>query len=374
MESKYYENIIYVRDKKTNTIIIPERCKINKIASIYSNTKQPIFKLIIDDTPISRNNTYTVKYKCMSCSLESEITLNLYMRKVNKNITRCDACRNKDNIKCKAHSEFMKNNATAIITGDYTNQPVRVKKLTLDEHLDKSKLDWDNECDEFKERYFMRHLTQDEFQRISDKIVSINNDKFNDIENWIYHPYYRVYNQSRYTPMLINKENKCSEKPLYIKFKCDNCDSLFIHRDIYIVKNHYKLYCQTCSLTNKTFRIRKLALKNGDKIMWQSIPERRFIEWCISNNIIIKNGPQLPYTFKEKTHIYRVDFELPHFKMLIEIKDNHCWHIKQVESGKFGCKDKAAKDWCIKNNYTYHVIFPKTLQKLKDSILSSISL
>ena len=110
MESEYFNNIIHIRDKNKNVITSKDRCSIKKITSIYSNTKTPIFKLIIDDTPISRNNTYTVKYKCQTCNCEKEITLNLYIRKINKNVIHCDTCKNKDEDKCKKQSEFMKKN------------------------------------------------------------------------------------------------------------------------------------------------------------------------------------------------------------------------------------------------------------------------
>ena len=43
--------------------------------------------------------------------------------------------------------------------------------------------------------------------------------------------------------------------------------------------------------------------------------------------------------------------------------------VNDVETGKFGAKELAAKEWCIIHNYTYHVVFPKNLQKMKDSIL-----
>lgn len=373
MESQYYNNLIYIRDKKTNDIITKDRCSIEKVSSVYSNTKLPIFKLIIDKLPISRNNTYTVKFTCQTCNLEKEITLNLYMRKVNNNTTRCETCKNKNEIKNKKQSIFMKENASSIISGNYITHKTPVKTQSLEKHLEISNNDWDQEFDEFKNQYFLRNLTFDEFERIRDKIISINNDKFTNVNDWFYIPNYRVYNQTRYTPMLIHNNDRCSEKPLYIKFKCDNCDSLFIHRDLKIVKNQYKILCQTCSLTNKTFRLRKKILKNGEHIMWQSIPERRFIDWCESHEIDIKNGPNIPYTFNEKSHTYRVDFELPNCKMLIEVKDNHCWHKRQVESGKFTAKENAAKEWC-NNNYKYHVIFPKTLQKFKDSILQYKSL
>jgi len=376
MESNYFKHIIYIRDKIDNVIILKDRCSIQKITSLYSNTKEPIYKLIIDTKPISRNNTYTVRYNCHTCNIEQEITLNLYMRKVNKNITRCDTCKNKDETKCKNQSDFMKENVTHILEGSYTKLDVKikVKSLSLNKHLEKSITDWEQEESEFKEKYFLYHLTLDDYERFQNKIISINNDKFMNISDWTYFPTYRVYNQSRYSPILIHKSDNLCEKPIYIKFKCDNCDCPFIHRDIEVIKNHYKLLCQECSLTNKVFCLRKYTLKNSSTIMWQSIPERRFIEWCEENNIEIKNGPKIEYTFNNKIHSYRVDFELPTYKMLIEIKDNHCWHKEQVASGKFEAKTTTANEWCKKYNYTYHVLFPKTIQKFKDSILKQVSL
>jgi len=370
MESQYLTNIIHIRDKNTNALVLKDQCTIQKITSMYSNTKQPIFKLIIDSTPISRNNAYIVRFKCHTCDIEQEITLNLYMRKVNKNVTRCEACKNKNEEKCKNHSEFMKQNATNILSGTYNKVLTKVKQTTLEQHIEKSLTDWNEEDDDFKERYYLYHLTQQDYDRIRTKIVSINHGKITDIENWNYFPTYRIYNQTRFTPMLVHKHESLVEKPLYIAFKCDNCDVEFIHRDLEVVKNNLKILCQTCSLTNRTFHLRKKTLKNGEHIMWQSIPERRFIEWCEEHNIMIKNGPKVEYIFHEKPHMYRVDFELPDKKLLVEIKDNHCWHKEQVESGKFQAKETAAKNWCSTNNYTFHVIFPKTLQRFKDSILN----
>lgn len=371
MESNYFINMIHVRNKKDNSIVVKERCSIQKITSMYSNTKEPIYKLVIDNIPISRNNTYTVRYTCQTCSLLQEITLNLYMRKVNKNILRCDACKNKDETKCKNQSDFMKQHAIHVLGGTYTrtDSKVKVKSINLKMHLEKSLLDWEQEDDDFKEKYFLYHLTNDDFERFQSKMISINNDKFMNIADWNYFPNYRVYNQTRYTPMLIHKTDDCCEKPLYIKFKCDNCYDAFVHRNIEVIKNHHKLLCQDCSLTNKVFCLRKYMLKSDTAIMWQSVPERRFIEWCEENNITITNGPKIEYIFNDRTHIYRVDFELPQYNLLIEIKDNHCWHKQQVESGKFGAKESSAKEWCKIHNYTYNIVFPKTLQKMKDSIL-----
>ena len=141
-----------------------------------------------------------------------------------------------------------------------------------------------------------------------------------------------------------------------------------MHRDLEIVKNKLKLFCKDCSFTNKTFRIRQLVLKNNEIIMWQSVYERRFIEWCEEKNIPIQNGPKIPYMFQEKEHSYRVDFMLPQHKKIIEMKDNHCWHTGQVESGKFAAKNKCANEWAQTNGYTFHVVFPKTLSDFKTTL------
>lgn len=370
MESEYFNSIVTIRDKQNNTQISVDECSIQKISSAYSNTKVPIHKLIINNKPISRNNTYVICYKCLTCNIESEITLNLFMRKINKDIRRCEACRNKNEDKCKAQSKFMKENIHKIIAGEYTISENKVKSKSLDDHIKTSMLDYDAEDDDFKNMYTLRHLTTDDFMRIQSRIISIGNDKVCSLDEWSYFPTFRIYNQTRYTPMLIHKTENRTEKPIYIKFKCDNCECLFTHRDLEVVKNHIKILCQSCSLTNRTFHLRKMTLKNGISIMWQSVPERRFIEWCELNDIRVQNGPKISYMFKDTSHTYRVDFELPAHKLLIEIKDNHCWHNEQVKSGKFGAKESAANDWCKSNQYTYHVVYPKTIQQFKNSILS----
>ena len=370
MESTYFKSIVSIRDKKDNSNVPLNICLIQKISSIYSNTKIPIYKLIIDNKPISRNNSYLVLYTCQTCNIQNEITLNLFMRKVNKETKCCENCKNNEEEKCKNQSQFMKENIHKIRSGDYIKEVIKVKSNSLEEHLKKSNEDWNLEDESFKEHYFINHLTDEDYIRISPKIISISNDKIQSLSEWIYFPTYRIYNQSRFTPMLIHKTENRTEKPNYIKFRCDNCEGEYVHRDIELVKNHLKLLCQQCSLVNKKFNLRKKTLKDGTSILWQSIPERRFIEWCEENKIKIKNGPTVLYTFKEKQHKYRVDFELPDKKLLIEIKDNHCWHNEQVKSGKFKAKELSAIEWCKIHYYKYHVIFPKTLQKYKDSILS----
>lgn len=367
--NKYLDSIISIRDKVTDKSIYYKTITIDPIVAKYSNTKTPIYKLVIDGKPISRNNTLVVKYTCITCNAQQEITLNLYIRKINKEGTNCVLCVNQDENKRTTHSNFMIENSKEIIKGTYINTDNSKKSLDFDDYLELSSTSWMNEDDDFKNQYFLKHLTIDDFERIRPFIIGIGNEKIKNISEWKYFPYYRIWNQTRYTPIIINPLMKTIDKLKYITFECQNCNSHFINRDIEIQKNHIKIFCKDCSFSNRTFSIKNIILKNGNKILWQSIPERRFIEWCDENNIAIKNGPTIEYFFENNVHKYKVDFELPTDKLLLEIKDNHIWHKNQVTSGKFSKKEECAKKWCVEHNYKYILAFPKTMSKLKELLL-----
>ena len=47
--------------------------------------------------------------------------------------------------------------------------------------------------------------------------------------------------------------------------------------------------------------------------------------------------------------------------MVIELKDNHIWHKKQVESGKWEKKENGAKQYCNINGLKYVLLFPNDI-------------
>jgi hypothetical protein len=365
--NKYLESIIYIRNKDNNNVLNYKKIDIQPCIAKYSNTKEPIYKMILDDTPISRNNNLIIGYQCITCMQKQEITLNIFIRKVNKKGERCSACVNLEEEKCKNHSGFMRGIAQ---TGNIEkSEKIKVKSLPFNDCVNLSATEWNAESDDFKNAYFIKHLTIDEFENRRSAIKGINNKKITDISDWVYMPNYRIWNQTRYTPMLLNYKTQSIEKPLYISFSCENCENEFIHRDIEIIKNKLKLLCNSCTLCNKTFRIRSMKV-NDVKVLWQSVPERRFIEWCVSNNVQIKNGPKIEYNVNNKNHIYKVDFELPELNLLVEIKDNHHWYKKHIANGVQEAKEVCANEWCEQNGYEYHIIFPKTLSAIKEYILN----
>ena len=82
-----------------------------------------------------------------------------------------------------------------------------------------------------------------------------------------------------------------------------------------------------------------------------------FIKKCEENKIRILNGFDIKYHFNESEHIYKVDFFLPEHKFLIEIKGNHIWHRKQIETGKWNAKENAAVNYAKINDLHFKLLF-----------------
>ena len=362
----YKKAIISVRDKKDDKDLSDKPRDIEFMTHMYSNTKTPTPRFIMEGEPIKRNNSLIVGYDCLNCGIRQEITLNLYIRKVKNGIVRCDACKNLDEKKRADQSLFMKGER------EVESKPESIKwvDLSLETRLEMSQKDFDMEDDDFKKSYNLVHLTNDEFDRIKPKINSIGNGKIKDMSSWEYFPYFRVWNQSKYTPMLVNRTSGIVEKPCYITWDCDNCESSFVNRDLEVQKNRLRILCPDCGFCNRTFKIKSMNTPWG-KIKYQSQYEYRFINWCIDNLIIIKNGPVIEYIWKEIPRKYIVDYQLPEYKKLIELKDNHVWHKIQVESGKWGAKEMCAMKWCEENSWEYEIVFPKTMSSWKEKMLKS---
>lgn len=61
---------------------------------------------------------------------------------------------------------------------------------------------------------------------------------------------------------------------------------------------------------------------------------------------------------------------MPEYKFQIEIKDNHIWHRKQVENGKWKMKENAAEKYCSENNMSYKILFPNEIDLFFDNLLN----
>lgn len=358
---KLINNINYIIDG--NNKIQYNKIDCIKLVSKYSNTNIPIYKLKIDDKVISKNNSFTVSYNCILCNRENIVSLNNVTKKINKNIIMCRICKELDAEKQQNQSNFMiKNNPQFGSYKKMEKQPKTVLEIISD-----SESEFNNMSSDFIDDYYINHLTVDEFDYIKSKIISIQNGKFKDIDNFKYCPVVKCNNQARHIPMLYDIKRDVLEKIQYVTFKCEKCQNEFCNRDLEIQKNKIKIYCKNCTFCNNTFKIR--AAKNciNDTITYQSKLELKFINFCNDNKIIIENGPAINYEWNNKNRKYIVDFYIPKLKMLIELKDDHIWHKQQIDNGMWKAKmDKV--DELIKNNsYSeYLLIFPKNyVEKIK---------
>lgn len=332
----YKKAIICIIDRKNNIEI--NDFDIVLIKSKYSNITNPIYKIMVNNIVISRNNNFLIKYKCLTCDDIRIITLNLYEKKVNKNSKLCYGCSN-------------------------FNRDMGKKYI-------KPKIEFNDMPDDFINLYWTKHLTNDEFINIIDKIISIQNDKYNnDYINkfMIYDPYKHINNQQYFYPMLYDKNNNVYEPIINIKFKCENCDMIFITKNLQSIKNKVKMLCKNCSFSNYTFKI-----KYYNKIRYQSQLEFRFIRFCMENNINIQNGPVIEYYWNGSKHKYYIDFLLPDYQILIELKDNHIWHKHQINNNRWQCKESSAIQYANDSGLKYFLIFPKDIMKLKKTLSSLI--
>jgi len=357
-------NIVFIQDKKTKKNIDYNNIIAENLIAKYSNTKKPIYKLKIDNKLISKNNSFIVKYKCISCTSYHTVAFNNISKKINKNIIKCRICKELDNEKRKKQSQMVLNKHLS------NDVPIEILKINNTEFIKISNSEFNEEETEFQHNYFRRHLNLDEFDRIKNKIISIQNNKFTDISQFQYISTLKIHNQTKYTPYLYNISNDTFEKIKYIQFKCDVCGNTFINRDLYIQKNKFKILCQDCNFTNNIFKIRNTKNCNNEKITYQSKLELKFIAYCNKNKIQVKNGPKINYIHDSKQKKYIVDFYLPQLDSLIEIKDNHCWHKENKKNGKWDAKINAVEKLLYEKKYSeYILIYSNELEKKCNLIL-----
>jgi hypothetical protein len=363
-------NIIKIYNKDTNEIFYNKNTdninnNINFIKYKHKNSNtEAIYKLKVNDMIINKNNKFMIEYNCITCNKLNIFRLNNIVRKVNRNITKCQQCVNScpnkiNNQKITLFNTLDKknNNNNININIDISNNLNKEQQ-----YINDSNNEFNEEDSDFQDMYFSKHLTNEDFNRIKDKIISFQNDKFKNIQNFIYISNAKINNGTKYNPRLYDINRKVFEKPIYIKFKCENCENDFIHRDLYIVKNKYKILCKYCSLCNNSFKIRTFHNILNQKITYQSKLELNFIKKMNDLNILIENGPKINYSFNSKNRKYIVDFYIPSINTLVELKDDHIWHKEQIKNGIWKAKmDKI--DELLKNNiYTrYLLIYPKNL-------------
>jgi len=335
----------------------------------YSSKKNSIYHITLNDKHLSKRDAFHIKYNCITCDATHIVGTTQFLRKINKCSYRCGECVNKEEAKRLNHSYYL----SCLDNKDTKNvQRVPEKSLTLREQKEESELLFDEYDDDFKNTYYSYHLTNEDYKRISKNIISLQNGKYK-IEDLEYWSVFKTNNQMLFSGVFYDNTNDLIIKANQPIMRCDNCGNDWRAKTLEKYKNCYKILCSSCTLCNKTFKIRSTKNCVNDSLLYQSKLELNFINWCNNNGFIVKNGPMIPYVFQGIVRKYKVDFMIN--DLLIEIKDNHIWYRNDIKSGKNEAKINAVKEEIQKGNYKeYYLITPdiwvNTLKTIKQHIKS----
>jgi len=330
--------------------IIPKNIETINLLSKFSSTKIPTVKIKINDSIIlDRNDKLT--YTCPNCQNEIEILVGKFLKKESEN---CRVCKEKDIDKRNKQSEYIKKSFKEFNRVVGKNRDIiKFGDLTTEQLIELSDKLFSEESLEFKSDYIKKTISENEFNSIRQFIIKIGGIDIVDNDDIKYFRFIKNTNQTKYScKVLVNDRLHLLDK---CEFICQMCNDKFTGRNI-LNKYNNGILCRDCSFSNKTFKFKYTLNINGDKVVYQSSPELKLIKHYNSMGILIKNGPRIEYNFNGKERIYKVDFEVRSNKMLIEVKDMHIWHRKEVESGKWEAKELAARKWCDENEYLFYLI------------------
>lgn len=332
--NEYINNIINITYIDDDTIIDDiSNIKFDFYKDKYSSTTS--IRLLINNKPI-QTKKFKIKYKCLTCKNIHDILLKKFLLKNNK---YCKNCKESDIIKRNNQSLRFENK----------------EKWLENKQIKDVKKSYDNMPNIYKIKYGKTHLNISEFNNIKHNINNVDGILFIP-DNWLYIYAHPINNQFKFAPKLFNITSNKYYNFNNIKFKCECCDNIFNKNKS--LKGKIKILCPTCTYTNKTFKIRHTTNINNEKILYQSKLELQFIEECNKKHIIINNGTHIDYFFNNKRCVYRIDFILPEYNQLIEIKDNHIWHLNQLKNGKWDAKMLATNEYIKKHNLYYDILFP----------------
>jgi transcription elongation factor Elf1 len=340
------KSIIDVICIETNKFVIG-KFKIDEFKNKFSNLDNPIKTLFVNNLPLN-GRKYKTKYLC-DCGNTNTILLHKFL---NKKKLICPKCRETEDKK-RRHSELLRSK-------NFVKKEKIKQKLTIEQQIELSKINFNLENQIFKNNFFLKNITESEFNNVVKHISKVNGISIND-EKIIFIPYLKTNNQSKYSQYIFIGDKKTLLNN--VSFVCQNCNLEFPStRRVKTKVMNKKILCKACSLSNKTFKIKKYINIYGDIITYQSQLEKKFIDECENIGIKVLNGNLIKYVHNNVNHTYRIDFYLPDFNYLIEIKGNHIWHRNQIKTGIWKSKQTSAEKFAKKNNNTYKLLFQEDIE------------
>lgn len=230
----------------------------------YNNIKFIEKTFYIDNKRVCRNNKYSVEYHCFTCNRQNNVILNTFISKVNRGIKNCNMCSGFYECNIKMEEQYGKN-------------------------------------------YFIKYPTKKEMELHWDKILSIQKEKFNgqSMDEFEYYPAIKVKNSNSFQPFFKDLKRDIFEKPINLKFKCENCENIFYVKDLTCIKNKLKIFCNKCSNLGDIKSTKIFKMKNciGENIIYFNNFQKRVIKYFNKNGILIEKkgeyykAPDLDKTF-----------------------------------------------------------------------------
>lgn len=228
-------------------------CILKNVTEIKSKTNQNIsyntlsfnHNMYIDGKKISKRCSHRVVYKCPNCNNICVIRLSTLSDKLKRGYQGCKYC---------YHDETKQDNIPNMIS-----------------YVDKE--------------YFKKELTIDEFERIKDKIVSIQH-KFT-VDDLEYIPIKQV--GKTITSLFYDTKREVYEECTHIDCRCEQCLTTFTIQNLNELKNQYKILCNNCK------RIKTLQFGVYKNVIYKTKFEYKFIKLCLDNDIIIVNHEEKLY-------------------------------------------------------------------------------
>jgi hypothetical protein len=104
-------------------------------------------------------------------------------------------------------------------------------------------------------------------------------------------------------------------------------------------------------------------IKNYNDRFYRGTYELDFIDYCLSKNIDVVNGPSIKYEFNGKIKIYHSDFFIESKNLICEVKSSYTYNSNKD-------LNDAKKSGSIKNGYNFIFIIDKDYTEF-DSIISN---
>ena len=266
LREKIVDYIVKIQNKETKEYMPITTKRLLYETSKYSSC---IYHLEINNIKLRKSSEFLVTYICSVCHVETSVGTTQILRKIRNGVLpKCLNCLN--------------------ILPQKQKQPIEKEEIRQ-----QSIREFEENYNGFlKNAYFLSHLTEEDFERIRNNIISFGNGKYIDIDNYEFWSIYKVNNnnQMRFSSVIYDKITKNIFKADQPIMKCDNCLKPWRCKSLEKFKNDYKLLCTECKLCNRTFKLHSIQNINNEIILYQTKLELKFINWCNNNNFVVRNG------------------------------------------------------------------------------------